>query len=378
MKIRLQGIKNFLICAITFVVRSARRVKSLRNSHGKVQVLIVATTGLGDSLMMTPAIRELKLAHPDLGIVLLVTRSSYQIFKDNPFVDGYFFFDKGRGFLGLVRSLLAQKIEYGVILHASDRLAWLACILSTDKTVAASWQQIKVPLLLFHDVYQAPPREHRVVSHLRTISNIFRIPDLSNTKMDVFFSEDLREKLLKDYFCSEYGFAIGIVVGAKDRYKCWPIDKFRKLIVELNTRGQYRFVLLGSAHDFDLMTELVGVAENVEIFEGDLHDVAAFISLLDLVISGDTGLMHLAEAVGAPVISLFAPTDFLETGPLSELSSGLALVKGVTCFPSDEFKISRSQCFNKGCRRPVCMEYIHESTVVGKVLEYQYKGDRCF
>ena len=351
-----------------YVVVKLTRVMSGLGVRAQPAVLCVATTGLGDSLMITPAIKALKTSMPHLKITMLVTDASYHVFESSVFVDDFLFFRKGRGLIGLFACLVRSRFSCSFIFHASDRLVWVLASASAGKVIAGDWQSIYVPRSLITNWYQTPHREHRIISHLKMTKAMFSRVDLSETDM-VFdvqpsLSQNARKWLLGQTESLEPVGRVGLFPGAKDRFKCWSIENFLELGRALEQKN-IQVVIVGSGHDRGLTKTLVQGLSKPLLFQNGLHELAALLSNLNCFVTNDSGPMHLALAVNVPVISLFGPTDHLETGPISSISQQLTIQRSVTCFPSVDFPITESQCFNKKCANPICINQIP----VGEVLE---------
>lgn len=333
-------------------------------------ILCVATTGLGDSLMITPALKGLKTALPDYNLTLLVTESSYQVFAANSFVDDFLIFRKGRGLLSLVKSLAMKGFSYSFIFHASDRLVWLLASGAAKTTIAGNWQPISIPKAIVDHWYETPHREHRIITHLKMSKSIALNIDLEATDMvfthDPDVADDIRERFLKEAY-AEPKMRVGFFPGAKDRFKCWAIENFLELGRKLELLG-FQIVVVGSGHDEDLTRVLSQGLSRPLNFRGGLQELAGLLTNLDCLVTNDSGPMHLALSLDTPVVSLFGPTDDLETGPISPISNHLTLGKPVTCYPSKEFPIIETQCFNKKCSNPVCINQITVAEVLEKVL----------
>lgn len=353
--------------AVGLVFVKCMRLIAVLVAGNERSILCVATTGLGDSLMITPALKGLKAALPDHNLTLLVTESSYQVFAANSSVDDFLFFRKGRGLLSLVKSLVVRGYSYSFVFHASDRLVWLLASGAAKTTIAGNWQPISIPKGIVDRWYETPFREHRIISHLKMSKLIASDIDLDATDMvfthDVGVAENIHKWLLSEG-CSESKMLVGFFPGAKDRFKCWSIENFLKLGRELE-HLDFQVVLVGSEHDEDLTRVLGrGLARPLD-FKGELQELAALLTNLDCLVTNDSGPMHLAIALNTSVVSLFGPTDDLETGPISSVSKQLTIRRPVTCYPSKEFPIIETQCFNKKCSNPMCINQI----TVGEVLE---------
>jgi ADP-heptose:LPS heptosyltransferase len=121
-----------------------------------------------------------------------------------------------------------------------------------------------------------------------------------------------------------------------------------------------RLVISGSREDReairDAIRQMAGGATDLT-GRTDLRRLAGVLALADLVVSTDTGVMHLAAALGRPVVSLFGPTAPWRTGPYGQENRALRI--GAECSP----------CFQRQCDRPFCLERITPETVYRAVVK---------
>lgn len=121
------------------------------------------------------------------------------------------------------------------------------------------------------------------------------------------------------------GVILGIQPGTSPtmRWKQWPVDRYRDLIQSLIADSpECRIVLFGSAAEEEMTREMArGLGRNVLVAAGktSVKEVAALIEACDLLVCNDSGLMHVAVAVGTPVVAIYGPTDVKRTAPLGPL-----------------------------------------------------------
>ncbi|MBI5521926.1 MAG: lipopolysaccharide heptosyltransferase I [Desulfarculus sp.] len=134
---------------------------------------------------------------------------------------------------------------------------------------------------------------------------------------------------------------------AKWESKLWPVAHWARLARLLHQAG-LDLVLSGSAADRGVtqaMAGQAGLAEGLWDLAGavSLKELAAVLSLADLTVATDTGVMHLAAALGRPVVALFGPTSPGRTGPYG--AGHVVLRLGLECSP----------CFRRNCPAPRCL-----------------------
>jgi len=104
------------------------------------------------------------------------------------------------------------------------------------------------------------------------------------------------------------------------RWKQWPLERYRELIERiLEERIEARVVLFGSPAEKEMIEELAGgLGSRVTVAAGQttVKQVAALIEKCNMLVCNDSGLMHVAVAVGTPVVAIYGPTDIRRTAPL--------------------------------------------------------------
>jgi len=146
--------------------------------------------------------------------------------------------------------------------------------------------------------------------------------------------------------------------------KIWPWERFRELIKTLSLRG-YEIVLIGGPDDKDRMDSAFhGIGKNVYNLAGQtsLKSLAAIFKKGDCLITNDSGPMHLAVAVGLPVIALFGPSNPLRTGPYgwqNENKRNKVLFSEIPCAP----------CYKRECHHTECLMNISVDQVLSALEE---------
>lgn len=141
-----------------------------------------------------------------------------------------------------------------------------------------------------------------------------------------------------------------IAVSPGARYgeaKCWPEENFVELLKKL--KGIAQIIFVGIKNESPLIERIISRAgDNSGINlagKTTLLELAGLFSISKLIISNDTGAMHLASILGVPVIAIFGPTDPLRTGPLGE---GAIIVHEKTdCSPCNKRICRDKKCFSR-------------------------------
>jgi len=351
----MQNIKNYLIKTLTKIVPLTYR--NPFESHEKMRVLIVSTTGLGDTLWATPAIKAIKTTYPNSFLGVLTSPIGKEILQHNPYVDEVY--EIKRSFISILRLLpllKSKKFEIGLIFHFSQRpVLPLMHFAGCSKILGIQGENKGLDELLTDRIYKK--EEHEIEKRLRLASLIgakakdlsmdFLIPDEDSEQMDEWLQRDGKETL------------IGLHPGSKDLFKRWEPDYFIKLGQRLQNELNAKIVLTGSKEEKSLADKICAHIPKSISLAGklSLSKLAALLKKLSFFISNDTGPMHLSFALNTPTLALFTPTDPLICGPYPFSSSVIARKK--TCTP----------CLKKKCLDPFCLRQISPDEVYEAVYE---------
>jgi len=371
MKIRL--FDNLLYGAARFSKWRDKRETSLENfDRSKVRrILLVLTTGLGDTILSTLAVRAVRENFPDSTIKLLVRENWSSLFQKDPHLDGIIAYrGKYRRFFKTIRLLRKEKVDLALIFHGNDPDI-IPLVYFSDASFI-----IRIPNDTTRFRFLLSNQHTGGMSYLdpgtHYIENRLKIFDLincsaSNRSMYIEIDQETQKDVdgkIQRWIGRNKRKLIGLHIFPADDHKAWSITKqieFLNRITSLSDR--IAPVLTGSQRDrkriADIITRLrdgdqilnaAGVFSPIEM--------AAFLKGLSLFIAPDTGLLHMAVAVNAPTISLFAPTDHRLIGPFYDKDRHLVIQKAPTC----------EDCITKKCKNNICMDQISLDEVFEKFL----------
>jgi len=169
---------------------------------------------------------------------------------------------------------------------------------------------------------------------------------------------------------------VGLNPGAGRTVKEWPPQRFARTAAELAARDRATIVLLGSAAERPLgeaVRKHVGNDAPLIDLVGrtPLVDLAAVLARIQVLVTGDTGPMHLAAAVGTPVVGIFGPTDPARYAPLIERSA--AVHANLWCRPCHRTRRPPARCRHGA---PDCLVGVGTDDVVAAVRSLQVLGRR--
>lgn len=315
---------------LAFTLRDLLPPKSSSNDKGKANsiqhVLIIRLDALGDLIMTTPLLRQLKENIPNCSITMVVRQANREILEQNPFVDRLLSPSSGesvrilkrfRNGMALVRLYRESLRDYRFDLAINPRqgpdhfganlLLRLAGAKTTIKYVDTS---LRGPAKLFDKLafgfalsLEAPEPTHEVISTLRTLEPIIEVRNHSSP--EVFLSErdfELARSLSRTKGPDSLILAIGF--GARAPRRKWPVEKWAATINGIGSRVRVDVLLLCAPNERDeghrlhsklrVKSQLVGNAR--------IREVAGILKISDLFLGTDSGLAHLAAAMGCPTV----------------------------------------------------------------------------
>jgi len=278
-------------------------------------ILIIKPGAIGDLLHITPVIRELKRQYPDALITMLVNSAvTAQLFSHNPHVAETIIFDrKGehRSYFALFdlwRRLRTARFDLALNFQRSNLKTWFL-------TTAA----FPCRLLVYHK--NRKRLMHAVENHGATLAPLGFV--LHDNYLELFTGEN--DELFVDELFTRYSLAgrtvVAINPGASNRIKCWPPRRFSELADRLRVELGVRVVIVGGGDERDLAEEIIADMATVPVDllgATTLTQLGSLLRRCAVLVSGDTGPLHLATSVGTRVIALFGAIEPRRTGPVGE------------------------------------------------------------
>lgn len=265
-----------------------------------MKFLIVRFSSIGDIVLTTPVVRCLKKQIVTAEIHYL-TKSSYSpVLAANPYIDKAHYLENNLP--ELIESLKREDFDYIIDLQHSARSLRVKKALgkksfSVNKLNIRKWIYTSFKWNLLPDV-------HIVDRYMETVAS-FGVKN-DGAGLDYFIPRDEMVKESDIPAAHQAGY-IGIVIGAALNTKKYPIHKVKALCESLD----HPIILLGGLEDAD-EGERIAAIDNIKIYNAcgrfNLNESADLVRRAKLIVTNDTGLMHIATAFKRPVISLWGNT----------------------------------------------------------------------
>jgi heptosyltransferase-2 len=337
----------------------------MNEEHAISNILIIKPGAIGDLLELTPAIRALSTKYPGVRISLLVgTEATATLFQYNPWVNEVIVFDKREehrslaSLLKLWKGLHSKKFDLVIHFQRSNLKTWI---------LASAALPCRV--LVYHK--SRKQGVHVLDNYLETIAPL-GIHEQNRT-LELYTGKD-DDKFADDLFSRE-GYSTRIVIalnpGASNPVKQWSAEQFSALADTLAEKISAKVIIIGGKEDAALAASIAGAAKKAKPLElagkTTLLQLGAVLRKCDLLVSGDTGPLHLATAVGTRVLGLFGSVDPARTGPVGT-GHRIIQAKNVPCVPCRS-----NTCFN--AVHLDCMNRISVQEVTDAVLDMLEDGN---
>ncbi len=351
-------LKNFFLKTS---VKLHRLISASKRTERFERFLIVSTTGLGDTLWGTPAIRALRGRFPESYIGILTSPLGEGVLKNNPYLDEIFTIEDPvlPKLFPLYRILKTRVIDTAILFHVSQRPLLPFCHWIGAKEIIGTQGLCKG---LDDLLTKATPsrHQHEIERRLDLIAETGA--PAQGLTMEIFFQkkeERKVEQFLQKHDVPSYLPLVGLHPGAKDLFKQWFPEGFIRIGKRLAEEKGCQILVTGSGAEKDLVLQIANAIPRAIPIYGQLniHQLAALQKRMQLLITNDTGPMHLAAAVGTPLLALFGPTDPTLCGPISGSNTEIISIPP-SCSP----------CLKKQCRDPFCLLQINPNEVYRKAL----------
>lgn len=332
------------------------------------RILIANVNWLGDVLMSTASIRAIKKAYPDSYLACMVPKRCVEVLSGNPNLDEIIVFDEKDTHkwifaqIKFILELKKKKFDIVFLFHRSLTRALIVKLAGIPERVG--YYTKKRAWLLTKAIAQPDSSIHRLDYYFNIVGSYGIKSD--GRYYEFFISDNDREfidKKLKESGVSKEDFVVVINPGGNWQPKRWPKENFAALSDRLINELGAKIIISGADKDISLaneISEMMLIKPIILAGATNLKQLGALMEAADLVISADSGPMHIAASMGTDLIALFGPTKATLTGPLGK-GKIATIQREAGC---------EIPCYVKNCPQNRCMEAIS--------VEYVFKEAKKF
>jgi heptosyltransferase-2 len=332
---------------------------------------------IGDLIMATPILTDLRTAFPEARITAMCRTPLCDLLKEDAAIDELFCFSSPENDFArrqenrnIIEKIRTGKYDTGILLTNSFSSAWWFWLGKVKRRIgfACDWRS-----LLLTDAVAVPANtdQQHLVTTYKQLLRPLGVP-ISQTRphldlLDKEKGEAMELLLQRGYVRGKK--LVGINPGAAyGSAKCWPPERFRELAQKLLRNAEHRVVFFGDGATSLLVKEICrNLPEEAINLAGltNLRELACLIEACHVLVTNDSGPMHIGSALGVPLVALFGSTNDVATGPYGQRDA--VINKRVRCSP----------CYKRAC--PIdfrCMKEISVDEVTARVEEILQRDSR--
>ena len=301
------------------------------------KVLIELPTWLGDTVMTTPAIENIINHFEDIEITLIGSLVSIEALKNHPKVLKIIFLEKNYKSLYKIKTL--DEFHYYFSFRESVRSKLL-------KVFVKARNKYQFNRNKYHNLHQVEKYSNFINESLNINS------DAGN--LNIYLSSSKKKKS-----SNVLGINPGATYGSAKR---WYPEKYAKIAIELSKK--FDIIIFGGIEEQDFASEIeeILIRNNINNYQNlagktSIDELINNISIPDILITGDSGPMHIAASLKIPTVTIFGPTNDAETAQWMNPKS-IIVKKNLDCQP----------CMKKTCplKHHHCMKLIDTQEVIDK------------
>jgi heptosyltransferase I len=316
-----------------------------------------------------PVLNLLRLRWPAAHIAWLVTPACAGLLDGHPQLDEVIRFERRRfgagwrspaaaaGLFAFARGLRAQKFDLVIDLQGLFRSGWLGKRTRAPVRVGFASAREFAPLFYTHRVPVADLEQHAVDRYLAVAEAI----GCGRKPVEFrFATDDADRAAVSKLLGGDDPYAV-LLPGTNWATKRWPVEHFAATVDPLRDLFGLRSVAAGGPGDAALAARMPGVLDLTG--RTNLRQLVALLERATVVIANDSGPMHIAAALGRPLVTPYGPTSPVRTGPYRRMDAVIRL--DIPCSP----------CFSRRCSHQSCLQWLTPELVLREVAT-QLKGTR--
>ena len=320
-------------------------------------ILVIRPGGIGDAVLLLPAVQQLKSQYPSVLIDVLAEKRNAEIFRLSPCVDGLFLYDRPKDLMRIARRsydviidseqwyrlsavaarLIRARIRIGFGTNERKRLLSHIIQYSQDTSESQNFMRLLEPL-------NSPQ------SQLVAQSPVLNIPNGISTSLKKIVHVERNKQL------------VIIFPGSSNEQKRWDVKNYVSIVQKLIAKG-CQVIIIGGKSEIPIGKAITAGARSSQDYCGTLSlaQTAALLKDASLIISSDSGVMHMAAAFDKKIVALYGPSDEKKWAPKGE--NHIVINRHLSCSPCTKFGYT-PQCKNDvQCMKQITVEEVYNAAM---------------
>jgi heptosyltransferase I len=323
------------------------------------RIAVLRMSALGDVVMTLPLVRTLQKAFPAAQLYWIVSRPFHAIVEGLPGVE-LIAIDKPRGplsFWRLWRQMRQYDFDWLLVPQASMRANLVTRMTRAKRKIGfGALHSRDLQHWFVHETVRTQP-EHLVDSFLRFAEHVGARERVLDFSLPLRSEERARAR---ETFVGCAGLKLAVVLAASKAERSWPVERYRETLNRLAARRLLAVVLVGGAGDSERALA-ASLREGLQapvldlVGKTDLRQLAAVLGEADALLAPDSGPVHVARAMGTPVVGLYAVAPAARTGPYLAVESTV-----------DRFEQAAAR-FGRAAGQRAGRERVHDARAMGLI-----------
>lgn len=339
-------------------------LKKLKCNKENLRILLVRNDKIGDLVLAIPAIRALRETYPKSYIAMLVSDYASDVVFGNPDLNEVIVEHKGKlsEFLKLLEKVKSRKFDVAIILFPFLRTALLAFLGGIPLRISTGFKFYQFFFNRLIYLRRSKGLKHEIDYNLDLVRLIGA--DTANKKPCIAVSRDDEEyvdRFLKEIGIKNNDILIGLNPGSGFSARKWKEKYFAELAVVFKQRLDAKVLILWGPGERELAEKVLKLANGTAelAFETRIKQLAALMKRCSLIVTNNTGPMHIAAAVGIPMVELFDPKWACSPVRWGHNENGNIILKpDINCTK----KCDSEECDHFDCMDRITVEMVFEAS----------------
>ena len=303
------------------------------------RILIVRTDRLGDVVLTLPLLPLLRSCFPDAHIAMLLNRYTGEIVEGNPYLNELIWYDDRRKlipFMAMRSEIRQRRFDVAVVVYPRHRLAWLMALAGIPVRIGTGFR-------LYSFLFNRRVYEHRKDAAKHEVDyNIGLLREIGchatgEPEFVITIPEEARQRARGITGSTRKGPIVVIHPGSGGSAREWPVERFGALAADLMKNDHAAVFVTGTDAEVDKVNQVIAQTDGkATSLAGKLSvkELAAILELADLFVANSTGPLHIAAAVGTPVIGIYPQHTAMSArrwGPQTDLKRVFIPSRPVDC-----------------------------------------------
>lgn len=356
----MKKIDRYIGCPLLYLLGTVRQKSVWQKAGEEPKILLLKTAAMGDTILMDAVIKEIKAWRPKSKITFVCSGSNLGMVKALEHIDSIINFDMKRPLSSL--KVVRSSGNYDLVL---DFAPWARINgVITWSAKAGYTVGFKRKHMHRHYIYDCSVEHLDTVHELENYRNILRAARIPVQGFVPRFQIDRRKRYIEDNYAVFHLYPAGSSVPLRQ----WDNKKWLALGKQIFEKYGFKIYLSGGKKDAGAAEALVQQMHKMGIDAAsmagkyNLKEMESVLAQAKLLVTVNTGIMHMGAAVGVPLVALHGATSVTRWGPLSENARNV--------WAHEPCQPCISLGFESKCKKPVCMQHISVGMIMQQIIGF--------